>query len=101
MMVAPILFGLLLNTGLAMFCVAAYVARRRTFPGARVLLATLGAIGVWCIAYGFELISTTLGASLWWWKFEEPALTSVPVLYFLLALEFSGIRTHTWQKAAL
>ena len=75
----------LLTTSLAI-----YTWYHRHTPGGKYLFFLLAAAAVWSVGYTFEIASTTLEAKLFWVRIEYLGIATVPFLWLLYTLRFTG-----------
>ncbi len=103
-------FFLLLISVILSITLGIYLGRsRRRIPGSKAMITQFIAIGIWCLGYGFELVSQTLAAKVFWAKFEYIGIAIVPVAWFLFILEYSGnkdalkrpLRRLLWLEPAI
>jgi len=64
--------------------------RRRTVPGATTFLLLNLAMAVWSLAYGLELSSSHLSVIAMYYKLEYLGIPFIPVLFFILVLQYTG-----------
>ena len=67
--------------------------RRRPTPGAATMAVLMLAMVFWSLTYALELLSANLTAKLFWIKGEYLAIVSIPVLWVVFVLQYSG-REH-------
>ena len=73
-----------------------YTWNRRTMPGARPFALSMFAAALWATGYGFELALPDLPGKLFWANLQYLSYTSIPVLWLLLCLQFSG--NDRWNR---
>jgi two-component system, cell cycle sensor histidine kinase and response regulator CckA len=64
--------------------------RRRPTPGATAVSCLLFLVTAWSIGYAFELWSADLPSKLIWNDMEYPAIVTIPWLWLLFVLEYTG-----------
>jgi len=82
----------LLVTGAGATLLAGYIWKRRSVPSAPALVGLLATLACWCICSALEPFSSSIGGRLLWLRLELPAITSVPVCYLLVSIQYSGKR---------
>lgn len=70
------------------------VWRRRPAPGAGPIAAQLVAVAIWCLGYGFELVSTALDEKLFWSKVIYFGVVCVPVTWLIFVSDFTRGRAR-------
>ena len=83
---------LVISAGLSLV-LAAIAWRRRPAAGAASMAALMAAMSLWAGAYALELLSTDLGILLFWVRVQYLAILSVPTLWLVFVLRYSG-RSH-------
>lgn len=63
---------------------------RRTRPGVKVLSWLMVAGAIWSLGYLLEMATVTLDAKLFWARFQYLGIVSVPGLWLLFVLEYTG-----------
>ena len=74
--------------------------RRRPTPGATTITVLMLAMVLWCVTYALELLSTDLAAKIFWTKVQYIAIVSIPVLWLVFVLQYSG-REHLLTRRNL
>ena len=69
--------------------VASLVHRRRSAPGANLLLWLMAMAGWWCITSGCHAMAGSVGVKIAWAKVQYVAIASVPPLWLLFAAEYA------------
>ena len=64
--------------------------RSRSDPVAPWFAATLVAFLIWTVGYVFEILSSSLGAKLWWADFEFIGIALLPVVWFQVVRRYTG-----------
>ncbi len=82
--------GLLVISAFLSALLALLAWRRRPAPGAEALTALMLAMALWASAYVCELLSAELAAMLFWAKLQYLAILSVPTLWLIFVLQYSG-----------
>jgi hypothetical protein len=79
-----------------LFAVAvAVVARRRSeVPGGKPLFWLMVSVAIWAFAVSFEYASTTIPGKVFWAVIEYIGVTTCPVFFLLVALEYN--RMDKW-----
>lgn len=85
----PYALPLLASAALA-FALSVMAWRRRSTPGASTMAALTAAILLWCVTYALELLSASLAAKMFWTKLEYVAFVSIPVLWLVFVLQYTG-----------
>ena len=82
-------------------CVAVFAAKRRPAKGAVVLALLAGVVAWWCLAYFLEITMPTPGLKLLAVRCAYVAITSLPVLWLLLAARSTDIvdLSRPWRIA--
>lgn len=82
----------------ALICtmLAVYAVQYRMAVGATSFAILMFAVALWSFAYGIELSSQTLGGKLLWAKVEYVGITTIPPLWLILALQYTG-RGEWWR----
>jgi len=71
-------------------CVVVFVWRRRNIRGAtRLALLSLAAL-IWTLGNGLEIAGTDLATKVFWGKLQYLGITTVPLLWLMFAVEYSG-----------
>ncbi len=83
--IIPVVLAGLITLGLALF-----VWRRRSAPGAISFVLLMAAVGQWSFGYAGELASSSLETKLFWAKFEYLGIATVPLLWLVFALQYTG-----------
>lgn len=87
---SPYAVALVLTAAAA--CIVVLLAwRRRPAPGAWPTVLLMLAVAQWSLAYALELGSANIGAQLFWAKVQYLGIVSVPVMWLILALEYTGL----------
>jgi PAS domain S-box-containing protein len=71
------------------FTLAAVVSRRRP-PGVVPFVLLMVAVTEWLLAYALELSSVELAGRLLWARVEYLGITSIPVLWLIYVLQYTG-----------
>lgn len=71
---------------------AGYAWRRRIIPGASPFIMLMVAVAEWSVGYAFEISASQPAAKLTWASLEYIGIVSVPVAWFLFALQYTGHR---------
>lgn len=95
----PYAGALVISAGLSLV-LAAVAWRHRPAPGATSMAALMTAMSLWAGAYALELLSTDLGILLVWVRVQYLAILSVPTLWLVFVLRYSG-RSHWLTSRAL
>lgn len=75
----------------ALALAAAYGAlQHRREPATVLVVRLLVLAAAWAVLYAFEIAATSASAMVWWARFEYFAIVSIPVVWFLFALTYSG-----------
>jgi PAS domain S-box-containing protein len=73
-------------------CIVVLLAwRRRPAPGSWPTVFLMLAVAEWSLAYALELASVNLEAQVFWAKVQYLGIVSVPVIWLILALEYTGL----------
>jgi PAS domain S-box-containing protein len=78
-------------TALASGIVVLLAWRRRPAPGSWSMVFLMSAVALWSFAYALELGSANLEAQIFWAKVQYLGIVSVPVIWLVLALEYTGL----------
>jgi len=81
----PFFFSTVLALG-----VVALVWKLSAHTGVKAFIAMMLAVALWSVMAGMEALATSLSANLIWTKLSYPGVVSVPVLFFLFVLQFTG-----------
>jgi PAS domain S-box-containing protein len=81
----------LILTAVAAGIVVLLAWRRRPAPGAWPTVFLMLAVAEWSLAYALELGSANLGAQVFWAKVQYLGIVSVPVMWLVLAVEYTGL----------
>jgi diguanylate cyclase (GGDEF)-like protein/PAS domain S-box-containing protein len=73
---------------------AVFAWHRRTISGAVPFLLLMLAVAAWSLGYAAELVAGGLEAKLFWAKVQYPAIVSVPYVWLIFALQYTG---HAWR----
>ncbi len=65
--------------------------RRRPTPGAWPTVFLMLAVAAWSLGYALELGSANLEAQVFWAKVQYLGIVSVPLMWLLLAFEYTGL----------
>ena len=87
--------------------VALLIQRRRSAPGANILLWLMAMAGWWCIAGGCHALADSVDAKIAWAKVQYVAIASVPPLWLAFAAAYAGagwvsgraVRVALWTAA--
>ena len=82
--VALLIFGMLALFG------ATVATQRHNNPGAGWLVGLMAAMGIWSLGYCFEILLDSLGQQVLMAKIEYFGITTVPLFWFLFAMEYTG-----------
>ena len=80
----------LLVVGLIAAALAWFCWTRRPALGAQVMAWIMLGVAIWAVAYALELASFTLEAMLFWVRIEYLGIATVPTLWLLFVLQYSG-----------
>jgi PAS domain S-box-containing protein len=83
--VIPLIVAAVASAGLAF-----YSWRRRRAAGAAPFALLMLAVSVWSLAYALELGSANLPAKLFWSKVEYLGITTIPTMWLVLVLQYTG-----------
>ena len=81
----------LVLTAVASGIVVLLAWRRRPTLGAWPTVLLMLAVTEWSLAYAFELGSVNLDAQVFWAKVQYLGIVSVPVIWLILAFEYTGL----------
>ncbi len=81
----------LVLTAVAAGIVVLLAWRRRPAPGAWPTVFLMLGVAEWSLAYALELGSANLGAQVLWAKVQYLGIVSVPVMWLILAVEYTGL----------
>jgi PAS domain S-box-containing protein len=85
----------------AIFPIASFLVlgwQRRELVTARIFIAWLVAAAVWMGFYALELLTADLGLMMTWIRMEYLGILTLPALYFLFVLSYSGYANWiTWR----
>lgn len=87
---SPYAWALVL-TAVASGIVVLLAWRRRPAPGAWPTVFLMLAVAFWSLAYALELGRANLEAQIFWAKVQYLGIVSVPVIWLILALEYTGL----------
>lgn len=90
---------LVISAGLSL-ALAVIAWRRQPAPGAKSMAALMAAMSLWAGAYALELSSAGLDVVLFWVKVQYLAILSVPTLWLVFVLRYSG-RSHWLTPSVL
>ncbi|MHB0875976.1 MAG: histidine kinase N-terminal 7TM domain-containing protein [Anaerolineae bacterium] len=85
---------------LVVFVVALLAWTRRRVPGVTAFFILMVAIGLWAGGNALELASTTLPRMLFWANLEYFGIVSIPMLWFVFAMQYTG-RSHMLTRRRL
>jgi two-component system cell cycle sensor histidine kinase/response regulator CckA len=77
----PVFVSLLIVAALIEAAVALYAWRQRMTAGAMQLVVLMAAAIIWTLAYGLELVSTSLAIKMLWIDVAYLGIAFLPVLY--------------------
>ena len=97
---AFISFVFFLCTGLNIFSAVLMWPRRR-MKGALTLFGLMLAFVIWTFCSGMEISSTTLSGDVFWSKIAYIGSCSVPVLFFIFALQFTDRDKYLTSRRTL
>lgn len=69
-----------------------YALQRRSVPHSGLLAGMMAWTVVWCLAYALQLLSSTLGGKYYWLRIKEIGSSSLPILWFVMTLRYTGRR---------
>ncbi len=92
------IYPLVINAILGLF-LALFIARYHLAPGARALLFLIFGASLWSNGYALELISPDLGMKLFWAKFQYFGIVTVPLAWFVFAVQHLG--PSAWTQRLL
>jgi len=94
----PLLVSAALSGG-----VVAYIYRRRRGPGAGALLTLMCGVVVWTLGYALQMASVDPGAVFFWSGVQFMGVLTVPTLWFVFALRYTGraVALHGWRYGLL
>ena len=75
--------------------------RRRPAPGAWPTVFLMLAVAEWSLSYALELGSANLGAQIFWAKVQYLGIVSVPVMWLILALEYTGLEKWLTRRTLI
>ena len=78
-----------LFTAIISLLVAVAALRRRSVPGSMVFALLMSAAAEWSFFGALEAMAVELNAKVLWAKFEYVGIVSVPLLWFIFALQYS------------
>lgn len=81
----PLLISAALSGG-----VVAYIYRRRRSPGAGALLTLMCGVVVWTLGYALQMASVDADAVFFWSAVQFMGVLTVPTLWFVFALKYTG-----------
>ena len=84
---------LLVNTAAALL-IAILLMRRPYAPGERALIAMLLLLAVWSFGYAMITLVRGMEAKLFWLKFENIGILTVPVVWFIFTVQYA--RLDNW-----
>ena len=82
--------SVLILSALISGAIAIYSLRRRHVPTALPFGLMMIAVTIWLVGYALELYSTELDAMLLWIKFSYPGVMTVPTLWLIFTLQYTG-----------
>ena len=88
---------ILVAVGILASLICLYIGRRRTVPGASMMMMLMVAVTIWSVGYGLELASHSVPQMLFWFGIEMLGIVTAPVFWLLFALRYTG-RT-AWLSA--
>lgn len=83
-------FFLLIVSAIVSFGLAVYTWQRRETRGAKPFFLMMIGLTVWLLSYSLEIITFDLELRLMWSRMTFFGVTTVPVAWFLFALEYTG-----------
>ena len=84
--------AILILDALLAFALAGMLARRARVKLGRAELAhSLMMLALWAFCYAMVILSTSLVAKSFWFKFEHVGIVSQPVFWFLFALNYTSL----------
>ena len=95
----PYALPLLVSASLAIVLVV-LAWRRRPTTGASAIALLMAAMVLWCITYALELLSADIASKQLWIKGEYIAIVSIPVLWIVFVLQYTG-REHLLTRRNL
>jgi two-component system cell cycle sensor histidine kinase/response regulator CckA len=90
----PVFVSLLIVAALIEAAVALYAWRQRMNAGAMQLVVLMAAAIIWTLAYGLELVSTSLAIKMLWIGIAYLGVAFLPVLYLCFIVAYT--RRATW-----
>lgn len=89
------------GTAVTAFALSVFAWRRRKAGDWAKSFAVLGLVAsYWSLTYSFEVASVTFASQLFWAKIEYLGYVTMPVVWFVFALQYTG-RDHLLSKARL
>ncbi len=88
---------LLIISDIVMIALAIYGWRQRSRYIARLFLATVACLFIWITAVTLECLSTTLPSKLFWSNIAFLGTTYLPMLWFLVILEYTKHK-ESWRR---
>ena len=93
---------LLFLAGVFSLLLSFYVLNERVTTIGKTFSLFAGAISIYSVGYGFELLSATLGEMLFWSKVQYLGIASIPGLILVLVILYTGGRAFfTWPRMIL
>jgi two-component system cell cycle sensor histidine kinase/response regulator CckA len=90
----PVFVSLLIVAALIEAAVALYAWRQRMTAGAMQLVALMAAAIIWTLAYGLELVSTSLAIKMVWIGIAYLGIAFLPILYLRFIIAYT--QRATW-----
>jgi two-component system cell cycle sensor histidine kinase/response regulator CckA len=90
----PVFVSLLIVAALIEAAVALYAWRQRMTAGAMQLVALMAAAIIWTLAYGLELVSTSLAIKMVWIGIAYLGVAFLPILYLRFIIAYT--QRATW-----
>ena len=91
----------MLVTALAALSLAALVWRRQRVIGSRAFAALMAAVGLWSLAYAFEIAASSLPAKVVWAQVQYLGITAVAPAWLLFAAQYAGLRRWITRRNVL
>ncbi len=93
--------GVLIFNSLVAGILAFMVFQRRTAPGSNIATLMFLALSVWALGYAMITLSAELPAKIFWLRFENVGILSVPNLWFLFTLRYTQEKNAYFRIAQL
>ena len=81
----------LISNAVLAVTIAILLNRRHTAPGRDAMIWMLIGLAVWAFGYAMITLSPSLEAKIFWLRFENIAIMTVPVFWFLFTVQYAQV----------